>query len=280
MKFGFIQGRLSPIVNGMIQAFPWDHWKEEFPLAKKLGLSCMEWTLDQKDIEKNPFNTFEGQNDIRSLLEKYSFVIPSITADCFKQKPFYKYSGAERKHYLKCLDLVIDSCSKLKTKFIIFPLVDNGAIENKDQETILISELLKREKILAEFKIEILFESDLPPEDLLHFISKFPKKSFGINYDSGDSAYKGFNVSQEFDTYFSFIKNIHIKDRPLGGTTVPFGKGDVDFPSLFNLINEKKYTGNIIIQGARAIDEEHQATLKNYLYFVRSGLKTGTLSDN
>ena len=28
-----MQGRLSSLVNGHIQAFPWDNWKDEFSLA-------------------------------------------------------------------------------------------------------------------------------------------------------------------------------------------------------------------------------------------------------
>ena len=46
-KIGFMQGRLSPIVGGMVQAFPWSAWREEFPAAETAGLSLMEWTLDQ-----------------------------------------------------------------------------------------------------------------------------------------------------------------------------------------------------------------------------------------
>ena len=32
-KIGFMQGRLSSKVNGKIQAFPWESWKEEFEIA-------------------------------------------------------------------------------------------------------------------------------------------------------------------------------------------------------------------------------------------------------
>ena len=29
-RIGFMQGRLSAMVEGKIQAFPWDEWREEF----------------------------------------------------------------------------------------------------------------------------------------------------------------------------------------------------------------------------------------------------------
>ena len=46
IQIGFMQGRLSPLVDNQIQAFPFNHWDQEFALAKEIGLGCMEWTLD------------------------------------------------------------------------------------------------------------------------------------------------------------------------------------------------------------------------------------------
>ena len=48
-EIGFMQGRLCPM-NNQIQAFPFDDWESEFPLANKLGLSCIEWTLDYPNL--------------------------------------------------------------------------------------------------------------------------------------------------------------------------------------------------------------------------------------
>jgi hexulose-6-phosphate isomerase len=43
-EIGFMQGRLCAPVDGKIQAFPWDHWRDEFPLAQRFGFPLMEWT--------------------------------------------------------------------------------------------------------------------------------------------------------------------------------------------------------------------------------------------
>ena len=45
-QIGFMQGRLSEVVDGKIQAFPWRGWQEEFRQARKIGIGLMEWTLD------------------------------------------------------------------------------------------------------------------------------------------------------------------------------------------------------------------------------------------
>ena len=53
-KIGFMQGRLSPLVNNQIQSFPFKYWLNEFPLANQLGISCIEWTLDYPKLHQNP----------------------------------------------------------------------------------------------------------------------------------------------------------------------------------------------------------------------------------
>ena len=56
MKFhyGVMQGRLSTKIGKKIQAFPSKNWKEEFSKAKSLGLKSIEWTLDYRNLKKNP----------------------------------------------------------------------------------------------------------------------------------------------------------------------------------------------------------------------------------
>ena len=89
-RIGFMQGRLSPLIDGKIQAFPWDYWKDEFVKAKRIGLVTMEWTLDYERLYENPFMSDFGQKEILYLMKKYSISIPSLTGDCFMQSPFYK----------------------------------------------------------------------------------------------------------------------------------------------------------------------------------------------
>ncbi len=47
-RIGFMQGRLSSMVGNKIQAFPSKNWFKEFKIAKSIGISLMEWTIDQK----------------------------------------------------------------------------------------------------------------------------------------------------------------------------------------------------------------------------------------
>ena len=63
-RVGFMQGRLSPIINGKIQEFPWDNWRREFEVGASLGFNIMEWTLDQEHLYQSPLMTKKGQLEI------------------------------------------------------------------------------------------------------------------------------------------------------------------------------------------------------------------------
>tara|TARA_B100000963_G_scaffold231741_1_gene202327 strand:+ start:6750 stop:7598 length:849 start_codon:yes stop_codon:yes gene_type:complete len=277
VNLGFMQGRLSPIENNQIQSFPWDNWEHEIAYADKLGFNIIEWTLDQENIYSNPFMNTEGQTKIKMLKKSNNVSIESLTADCFMQAPFWKSENTNEKKMLQDIFIdVISAAKKLDIKYIIVPLVDNGSIDSASQEDDLVNFLISIEKILGNTKI--LFESDLPPKKLEKFIGKFSEQYFGINYDTGNSASLGYDPAEEFFAYGNRILNVHLKDRPLGGSTVPLGEGDTDFSKIFNLLSNKNYSSNLILQAARAKDDNHDQALlqyKNYIFNVlkKNGIK-------
>ncbi len=263
-RIGFMQGRLSPMVNGCIQAFPWDHWQEEFELASTLGIGVVEWTLDQKRLYENPLMTTSGQKKINDLCKHNGISIPSITGDCFMQAPFWKCSGQEREALQNDLKAIVEACATIGIVFIVVPLVDEGCLENKEQEDTLVKFLQSQEGFFAGKGVKILFESDFDPENLARFIARLDSKFFGINYDIGNSAALGFSPAKEFGAYGERIMNVHVKDRPLGGTTVPLGAGDADFEKIFSLLADLNYKGNYILQTARATEGNHAEKLGLY----------------
>ena len=74
-KYGIMQGRLSKQIGNKIQAFPKKYWKKEFYLAKVLGLKSIEWTLDYKNLKKNPILAKKGQIQIKQLSKKNSIKV-------------------------------------------------------------------------------------------------------------------------------------------------------------------------------------------------------------
>jgi hexulose-6-phosphate isomerase len=264
-RIGFMQGRLSALVDGKIQAFPWNEWREEFPRAKALGLGRMEWTIDQERLRENPLTTESGRSAIGRLSRGNSVQIPSLTGDCFMQAPFWKADGRMREALIGDLDLVLASCAATRVQFVVIPLVDNGKIEAPEQAEVLLRTLLDRVASLSRQGIKIVFESDLPPADLAQFIGKFPHEIFGINYDIGNSAALGFDCGEEIAAYAPRILNVHVKDRLRGGTTVPLGTGAAELARAIKLIESGGYSGQYILQTARAADGDHAGALASYL---------------
>ncbi len=267
-----MQGRLSPLVNGKIQAFPWDEWRQEFPAAQRHGFHLMEWTLDQERLHENPLMTRSGRSEIRRLMDTHGVVVASLTGDCFMQAPFYKTEGAERERLLHALGEIVEACAELGVRFIVVPLVDNGRIENTRQEDILRAGLGVQAAALTQAGMKIIFESDFTPDRLRTFISSFPKQTFGINYDIGNSASLGYDPVEEITAYGTWIDNVHVKDRRRGGTTVPLGTGDAKFPEVFQTLADVGYTGNYILQTARAADNDHAGVLCRYRDMVEAWL--------
>lgn len=267
-----MQGRLSPMINGKIQAFPWKHWKDEFASAKKIEIFMMEWTLDQEDLYKNPFMTKEGQVEILKLSKETGVKIPSLTGDCFMQEPFYK-SGYDKSERLNDFENIIKACGALDVTYVIFPLVDNGSLKTQEEETLLLTELIKRVDLLKENNVKIIFESDFPPLRLKEFIAKLPADLFGINYDLGNSASLGFEPSAELRAYGDRVLNVHIKDRIFGGTTVPLGTGDVNFDAVSLGLKNTDYTGNFILQTARSPEGQHEEFVIKFSNFVSERFK-------
>jgi len=269
MKIGFMQGRLSPIIDGKIQSFPWTNWQNEIQQASDNNLNFIEWTLDYKDLYLNPILTPEGVQEINKLKEKNNISIPSLTGDCFMQEPFWKASLDKRNKLQNDFINILYGCSKVNISIIVIPLVDNGTIENYEQETILHSFLSSNRELFKKLSIRVCFESDFSPKKLAKFISNYDHHTFGINYDTGNSAALGFNPIEEFDLYGKRIMNIHIKDRLYKGYTVPLGYGDTDFDTVFDLIKKYNYTGNLVLQTARSENHDHLAVLLKYFKEVK-----------
>ena len=263
-KIGFIQGRLSPMVDNKIQAFPWGNWQEEVSLARENNFQLIEWTLDQSDLYLNPIMTNEGRSEIKKLSYKHNVRIPSLTGDCFMQSPFWKASESDKTVFEQDFINVCDASAKLDISFIVVPLVDNGTIENESQEDYLVTFLMDH---VSKFQLnnqKIIFESDFDPGRLHEFIQRFDSRNFGINYDVGNSAALGYNVDDEFNAYGKNIMNVHIKDRKYNGNTVPLGQGDANFDKVFKNLSKFSYQGNLILQTARAFDDNHIEPLIKY----------------
>jgi L-ribulose-5-phosphate 3-epimerase len=264
-KIGIMQGRLSKQNGIKIQEFPEDTWKQEFKKAKDIGFQTIEWIFDSKD------NPIMDDNKLQSIVKKskeYDITINSIIADFFMGN-LLSSNDSKIDENLETLKKLIKNANKLNIKTIEIPFVDSSSLKSKQEIDILEKNIKEIIPILEKNQTVLGLETDLKPIEFKKLLEKINHPNIKANYDSGNSASLGYNVYEEFELLGKWIKNIHIKDRLLKGTTVPLGKGNVDFDILFKLIKKYDYRGDLIIQGARDKNENPEDTSRKYITFVK-----------
>ena len=233
-------------------------------MAAELGFDQIEWTLDHVGLMNNPLMSREGRADMRRLTRRSKIRVTSVTMDNAMQAPFHKTKGALQHGLLEDFSAVVDACAAAKIKTLVFPLVDDGALENAQDEAALKMGLDIVFPVLARHQMRIAFESDFHPDRLAKFLSTYGTENFGLTYDIGNSAGLGFDPSEEFKAYGERIIHVHVKDRSKGGSTVPLGEGNARFDMVFDRLAAHDYHGDIILQTARADDDNHGGILATY----------------
>lgn len=180
------------------------------------------------------------------------------------QAPFWKVDGEARLALQADFRAVCRACSAVGIRQVLVPLVDHGRLEDTAQEEVFVQFLLEQSGFLADANLQVIVESDFEPAELARLMARLPEDRFGVNYDIGNSAALGHNPGAEFAAYGSRIVNVHVKDRRLGGTTVPLKTGNADFDAVFEGLAGLKYQGNFILQTARAEDGDHANALRQY----------------
>jgi L-ribulose-5-phosphate 3-epimerase len=266
---GVMQGRLSPPFMDKIQSFPKDTWKEEFEAAQEIGLHGIEWTIDLENFEAHPLIDKKQEIAVNKLLSKYSFGINSVTCDYFMQgRPWEDSANFESMK--TCLESLLNSQLIVEGTILVLPLVDLGSPVRETHWLELRKYLLSIRKSLESKNVFIAFEFDIVPEMQMEFVSTLGSPNFGINFDTGNSASNGFEPKSEISTIFPRLLNVHLKDRKLGGTTVPLGEGSTDFEVIFAELHQLNYSGNYILQCARGPSHMEKATILSYLDFLNS----------
>lgn len=264
-----MQGRLSPIVGGKIQSFPWKNWRYEISILNDHGISGLEWTIDLKKYFRNPI--ISDPIAVNENIKKHNVGLWGVTSDAHMQGEFWGtlYDQNKVKLLNKISKRLFDGIVATGAAYVVIPLVDGSSIKSDESFDFVLNHFLKFIPLLERHNFQILFEVDLEPNLVKKFIERFPKNYFGINYDTGNSASLGFNVEEEIRTYGRYIYNVHIKDRKYGGPNCPLGTGDVDFKKTINLLSEFNYSGKMVLQTARSNNGEHSKILTEQLSYLQ-----------
>lgn len=244
-----MQGRLSPPVNGAIQAFPVGTWEAELPRAAEAGIAAIEWIWDAGSDEANPLATDAGVARLRSLQVEHDVAVRTLCADWFMPHPLVRDPAAP-----EALARLLGRCGAAGIRRCVLPFVDASSLEGAREEDLLV-------RLLAAVDaagVALDLETDLPPGRFAALLERLPPH-VTVNYDTGNSASLGFDVDEELDAYGVRIGHVHVKDRVRGGGTVPLGEGDADLPRAFRRLRALGYDGDLVLQVARAADGDEVA---------------------
>jgi len=266
-EIGIMQGRLLPKLNGRYQAHPLGYWQDEFYLAQKFGLSYIEFILDYNDFDQNPLMSEEGLKKLTEVIQETRVGVKSVCADYFMEAPLHVESLVDSQKSQDVLLRLLKNAATLGITDIVIPCVDQSSLKQELDQDRLVQQLQSPIELATKYNINLALETDLSPSAFAKLLGKFNSDCVTVNYDLGNSAALGFDITEEFDTYGHKISDIHIKDRTLGGGSVVLGNGNADFDLFFKLLATINFKGPIIMQVFR--DDEGVQIFKEQLNWFK-----------
>jgi len=266
-QFLLVQGRGLKQESNLMQYFP-SNWKEEFTIIQKLGFYGIEWIYDKKSESTNPILSDLGRKDMKELSQKYNVKLENIVFDWFIEHPLLKNDQFTISEKIQKFKSLIEISAKTGFKRVIFPLLENNEISSIDERNKFIEILKEITNILELYKIELHLETSLTPEKEKEIIKEINHKKILVCFDMGNSASYGYDPQNVIRIINDYIGSVHIKDRILNGTSVPLGKGNVDFLEVFRTLRNIDFQGPISFQVYRNNNSDNIMILKNSLEFI------------
>ena len=258
-----MQGRLSPSLDGEIQGFPVNTWKNEFELLSQLpvmpyyapDVDTIDWIVPMKGFEENPiFHEFVNINKSVNAV-----CVDSIIDDRFPDPTFLDTYFAS-----VCTRSVLCGINR-----ITVPLLEKSSVMNEDIRRRFLDYVID----LAARKLPTVylsFEFEATEEVIDEVLGSHP--SFRLTYDTGNftSYFKDkVNHKKLLTKYKNRIDNIHLKDRVASTChTVEPGEGDTNFVQIFETLAETDYQKHFTLQTSRGRSGQEMITVSRHLdYF-------------
>ena len=265
-EIGIMQGRLSPRIDGKIQAYPASTWQKEFEIAQEIGYAAIEWIVE-KPVETNALMTDSGKAEIKKVIASTGVRIDYVCADIFMQQPLVRMTEEIKSQNKDYLLEILKNAKEVGALGVEIPFVDNSSIKNENEKQELIDAMQDAFKLAKDLDLKISLETDLPPKEFKELLENIGLDYVLANYDIGNSASLGFDPREELENYGLRILNVHVKDRKLGGTTVPLGTGNAKIDYVFLKLKEIGYSGGLTMQAARG--DNDLKTAQEQLTYVK-----------
>lgn len=231
-------------------------WEERIQIAKAAGFDFIEISIDETDDRLSRLNWNSSErNGLKNLLKKYNFSIRSMCLSGHRRFPFGSSDLRTRMKAYEIMDSAIAFSVDLGISNIQLAGYD---VYYEDSTKESISRFIEGLKYAAKKAHEkgIMLSIEIMDTYLigtisraLEYINIVNSPNLQIYPDLGNLSRWSDNPSEELKLGFNHIVAIHLKDtQPNVFKCVPFGKGTVDFITLFNTLKELNYSKPFLIE--------------------------------
>ena len=211
--------------------------------------------------KKNPIWSNEGIKKYVKEAKKNKLKIYSFCDD------YYIKNNLSKKKTLNYALNIIKRLKLLKIKKYIIPLYGKSFL-NKKNKLNAIKNISHIGKICSKYKIELLIESNMSPQNFFEIKNKIFHKNCFFLFDTGNRVILKRSFQKDINSFGKEIKHIHLKDKNKFKKNVIIGRGLVNFDLLFSNLKKINYKGSFSIESQRGYDIPKQAS-KNYLFFKK-----------
>jgi L-ribulose-5-phosphate 3-epimerase len=272
---GITQSRLSRPNDGRIQSFPVETWENEFTIARKVGIDYIEWVYQAETESLNPLSSDDGLRKISEVAASSGVGVSSVTVDYYMTHRLVASDGTLAQPTIEHFILLLRRAKRLGVRYVMPAFVDGGQLRSDAEIDGFRLLLLNLRGVLDELgDVGIFMETDLAPSTWADILQQVSHEQVRVCYDTGDRASQGHDAVEDFEYLGKWLGAVHIKDRILGGGSVPLGTGATNFATCFRLIHDADYRGVIILQTAREESGSEVELAVRNIEFVRKHLAT------
>jgi hexulose-6-phosphate isomerase len=260
MRFGIMQGRLSPAPAGRPQAFPWATWRAEFADARTAGFEAIEWLVTAERRDENPLLTGPGAASIRLLARDTGVRVASVCADCFIALPLVGASGTQRDDRSGLLAHIVRQAALIDARTVVLPLLEGNAPADEAEAAALlraIDPVLPHARAVG---VGLALETSWPAARLLNLMAAPRSPSLGVCYDIGNAVAFGLAAAADVLALGALVRHVHVKDRRRTGESVALGEGDADLAGAFRALDAIGFRGLAILETPVGDDPLGQAS--------------------
>ena len=260
-----MQGRIYPHSLKKLQLFPRNKWEQELNAAKAIGFRNFELLFDKDLYCRSVLDKNFNQEKLNLIASSYGELsVKSINIDYFCT---LKTFDDDKFDFLNMLDEIINLIKGTSIKILVIPYCDENNLEDIDDlnKALEIFKESKIDEIMINNDLFISLELGLSAKSIKEAFNNFSFKNIGICYDLGNAAGSGFIPEEEILLLNDLIFHVHIKDKPLNGSNVMLGNGDVNFIKCMESLHKINFNGVLILETIYSKNPLAEAS-KNYKY--------------